>query len=590
MLGNQGQQLGEYAVLIGIVAMAFVGTQLAISRAVGGRLIDLSHTALGSLVPDEEGTSRSSSTDTVREQGDASRIQTVATSRSFGDSHAGFILAEPHGPFVFQTVKNVNRSITQILGPLVADSGLLEEGYTWEGVEQDGQGRVTAILKKGKQKERIGYGVLGEPTFDDLSGLGWVQLDTNGDGKADKNVLRLSESDFYIAQLSTLREPLRKRVELWKELLGIKDTEPELEFSDSGKRAMEAGVEVGSPFLERISPANLEKASLEELREMYSEYNGRAGTFDEADKATGNISKEDFLTPITWSSSKGKQLIEQDELDSDAWREMANGALQMESTLDQTGEGLEHQKEIQGHLEAAKDFLKVDFDPKADPRFGSDTAISVYLYSGGGEGVARQDFQGAANELDQAYALLVEDIDAALGLDQAAGSDEASRDDMRNFLAHLPRRPRADEHLGDYQQVEVGLGGVNDWLTDVMISPDGHTEAAMYVVLDLDEGFVKDGEFFPASGIPGPGPLTARFAIGKPYEAIKAREGLPPLELIAASGVGLSALEGTEAWIPSSLRAELVAQRAEAGALSFGGTRPPAYNRNIDPNDYTYHR
>ncbi len=99
MLGRHGQHLGEYAVLIGIVASAFVATQMYMTRRIAGGLIATSQIVLGP--PDvQEASSGSSSTTTVRETGAGGQVTTVITSSGSGSSSAGHVLAEAYGPYI----------------------------------------------------------------------------------------------------------------------------------------------------------------------------------------------------------------------------------------------------------------------------------------------------------------------------------------------------------------------------------------------------------------------------------------------------------------------------------------------------------
>lgn len=100
MRGTRGQQIGEYAVLLGIVGLAFVGSQMLMSRRVGGGLIAFSQTVLGTPDAPEGGSSGSTSNSVVTETGDPDRVRTVSSGSASGGSSAGHILAEAYGPYI----------------------------------------------------------------------------------------------------------------------------------------------------------------------------------------------------------------------------------------------------------------------------------------------------------------------------------------------------------------------------------------------------------------------------------------------------------------------------------------------------------
>ena len=96
MLGNRGQQLGEYGILVGTVAMAAIAMQMYVSRAVAGALKGSSEAMLGTAHPDNQNTTHSQNA--VDATGAAGSVQTTITSSVSGASGSGFILAEAFGP------------------------------------------------------------------------------------------------------------------------------------------------------------------------------------------------------------------------------------------------------------------------------------------------------------------------------------------------------------------------------------------------------------------------------------------------------------------------------------------------------------
>lgn len=99
MRDNRGQQIGEYAILLGVVATAVLTTQVYLSRAVNGGLQAMGQRVLGTPGA-PSGSSASQSTDRVREQGLAGVYRTDLDSVANGTSAAGSILADAYGPYL----------------------------------------------------------------------------------------------------------------------------------------------------------------------------------------------------------------------------------------------------------------------------------------------------------------------------------------------------------------------------------------------------------------------------------------------------------------------------------------------------------
>ncbi len=117
MWDRRGQQIGEYAVLIGIVATAFVGSQLYMSRRIAGSLIAVSTTVLGPPAADT-GTNTSTTDSAVNEIGNAAGIHTQILSNANGNSTSGNVLAEAFGPYLGLMLINNSSGTTIPLGAL----------------------------------------------------------------------------------------------------------------------------------------------------------------------------------------------------------------------------------------------------------------------------------------------------------------------------------------------------------------------------------------------------------------------------------------------------------------------------------------
>ncbi|GEM_PF-5798365 len=93
MRGQRGQQIGEYAILLGAVAIAFLASQMHMTRSVGGGLAGLSNAVLGPpVVEDAEG--GSDTTATSSELATATAVDTRTTTVSSGSHTSGFSLVE----------------------------------------------------------------------------------------------------------------------------------------------------------------------------------------------------------------------------------------------------------------------------------------------------------------------------------------------------------------------------------------------------------------------------------------------------------------------------------------------------------------
>jgi len=160
MLGHRGQQIGEYAVLVGLAASALLATQIFLTRAVGGTLKAASAEVLGTGTPDDKSTSDDTIRTDVAERGTGGNIHTDAVSSGDGGSHSGFILAEAHGPYLGESVvlkrPTSAMQLDSLLGSLcgndcqVTDLGVREtKGGALElvaGVDLDGDGKTDVSL------------------------------------------------------------------------------------------------------------------------------------------------------------------------------------------------------------------------------------------------------------------------------------------------------------------------------------------------------------------------------------------------------------------------------------------------------------
>ncbi len=188
VLGRRGQQIGEYAVLIGIVATAFLSMQMYMSRRVASRLVGASHAVLGSLTPADDGSSNSNSTETVREAGTPWNIHTTSQGSSSGSSSSGFILAEAPGPYMGAALTfHDPNSVEELVSALLGDGETLEELSTSES------GLVSALIKTKDGKKRLVHFKMTKPIQRIIDKDGNLielraSLDTDEDGKADRVV------------------------------------------------------------------------------------------------------------------------------------------------------------------------------------------------------------------------------------------------------------------------------------------------------------------------------------------------------------------------------------------------------------------
>ncbi len=125
LLKNQrGQQIGEYAAMVGIVATAFLSMQMYVSRRVAGGLVGASHAFIGNAAPAAGDINESNSLDWASERGGPTGVQTTTHSEGDGHSHSGFILAEAYGPYIVKSTTFADRpSLDMIVSAILAEYG-----------------------------------------------------------------------------------------------------------------------------------------------------------------------------------------------------------------------------------------------------------------------------------------------------------------------------------------------------------------------------------------------------------------------------------------------------------------------------------
>lgn len=593
MGSNRGQQCGEYAAMVGLVALAFIGAQRYISSRIAGALIDQSHAALGPMVPLEEGTGSSDVVDRVYEHSNGSTFTTQVVSTSTGNSQAGFILAEPPG---FAAVKEEalanGASGWQILKQFPEQVPELE-GYELSDYFTDENGKTIGIFKKADKVKYKGYKALDDPLFDPVSGTVFTGLDLDDNGKYDPgkdlSTVGMLAGDFLIADKSVRSKERLENLEALQEALHILDTEAELDFSGSGKATLKADIQAG-------------------IEESHRGLDGRAYTLKKAYDAAGTVFKADArsrretnLAQIPWSSSEGYQLLEDRGLLPRAWYRL--GGLAGPETSDEPlfKDKDRDWKTLQSIAEAVKaieDFIKPP--GKEDGVFAwaqwSDTwkhrdEIAVQLKTARealerfdermNQDGATEDFKAAAQALDVAYAMLVNDIDAALGLNQPPNDDTQSIG--APMLAEFSGRPDVDQFLQDPQYDIDG-----DRISDVMVSEDGQAQGFGQVVFTERDLFAEDGGGMTVSNVSSE--LSAAMTRAEPHEVLKAIPGLPPAELIFRAGWSPRDLEGVTAWVPLSESGEPIPieEMAEMGVPGLGQTTSAISLPPFDPPGKPY--
>lgn len=154
MAKHAGQQLAEYAILLGVVSLAVLTTQLYLSRSVGGGLVARSNQILGEEAPIDEGTSSTTTTSTLNASGRAGSIRTTLVSTTEGTSSSGFILARAYGPYLGVLFRNAPSAAMMAFQLCGGDCTVKEVTTNKKGV-------VTATIVEKGRKKRISFRVLG---------------------------------------------------------------------------------------------------------------------------------------------------------------------------------------------------------------------------------------------------------------------------------------------------------------------------------------------------------------------------------------------------------------------------------------------
>jgi len=254
---NRGQQFSEYAVLVGVVATAFLSAQLYLSRRVATGLIFTSHRMLGTQQPQGNGSSWSRSFDQTRERGGPTAVpwflglpgvHTEIEASSTGHSESGFRLAEAFGPnmgrALFLEASSAESTTLQLCGEECERIVEFEEDegtINAEIEESDAKGTTT--------KKNLKYKLMKLNMYRSQAGalLMLAMLDTDGDGAAD--VAFLGVSDALVAHGDLVNgidgrlKLLDGQVEAWQDVLNqAEEGGGDLALTDEEKQILIEGV------------------------------------------------------------------------------------------------------------------------------------------------------------------------------------------------------------------------------------------------------------------------------------------------------------------------------------------------------------
>lgn len=305
-LGHRGQQLGEYAVMMGTVAMAVIAMQMTISRRVAGKLSLYSRVMLGEGAPIEDTQSEPTvSTSTVKEIGGATGVKTTLTSASSGVSSAGFILAEAYGPIIGEALRlEADPSELQVL--LALD----QVKPTDEIVEltKDEKGRVEATVLRDGQQITVGFTVLN--VTEDEGGNLLAHIDTDGNGIADDVFAGILKS--VVDKGALVESVLAPRLELAEALLELQQQFVDIaekrgvevddvlkeafgEDSQTIKAGWKAATSIKKELEKKLEEAgkSLEESlwdlKIEDLKELKTQTDGAIGPLKLAGQAIGGL-------------------------------------------------------------------------------------------------------------------------------------------------------------------------------------------------------------------------------------------------------------------------------------------------------------
>ena len=406
MLGRRGQHIGEYAVLVGVVASAFVGTQMYVSRRLAGSLIGASTTILGTERPAEDGTSRSSSSGTVSEQGNAGGIVTQSASTAEGESHAGFILAEAYGPYVRETLTFTKPTSFE---PII--SALAEEDETVFSVLEEDDGTMTVVLQGRDGKKRtLSYKVVQVVAVKEGEATAlWAFLDTTGDGVSDTVVVGLPTAlteealALSLIQDDSLQQMASGVAKFFKDLeteLGREEpTDQSLtRLSDKQRDRLTETAQSGREAAERIEQ-NLEgvrpgELPREKLLELAEEIRQDLETVDQADRSIRQT-----LTPSPTTRRFGERAITLDDDDQNGlydtygyldsgnlWRSVLNfdGGLEADEEVAFVLQPISelptedaHIEDDEGWLNKERDAIEADAWRVVEEEVGDEAVVSI---------------------------------------------------------------------------------------------------------------------------------------------------------------------------------------------------------------------
>jgi len=167
----RGQQIGEYGIIIGVVATVFISSQMIISNRVGSAAANVSTTILGSAAPlnaalraddDHDNTfSVNDSFSWVEERGTPGSFRTRVHSENTGNMHSGFVLAEAPGPHlgpIFEFDRGESSALS-LAGQLCEEfcSKYSSDKLDLDEFDKDEDGWFTVTFRRGKDTKTIRF-------------------------------------------------------------------------------------------------------------------------------------------------------------------------------------------------------------------------------------------------------------------------------------------------------------------------------------------------------------------------------------------------------------------------------------------------
>ena len=375
-LGQRGQQFGEYAITIGLVATAFLGMQMVVSRRVGGALVGVSQQIWGEP---ESGQSQSTSNSDswTRERFDPGihLVQTQTGSTAGGGSSSGYLLAEdPYPPYEGEGMIFPAGSVQQLAGYLVArDTDPDHKSKTLP----DTRSALDEDSPPSEIKSRrlpVTYRVLAV-VEDEKNGMLYALVDLNQDGEGDEvltgqftDVSKAKSLKSAVAEwikweelnqewdsanpampsvaAPHQRDALRRGVKAYR---GLMEDETLLSEFSSVLKLTPAERSKGLPAvvdkLKQMAPADRSKAITEMVEKlppaMRNALNGQMygkqlATID-AKKIVQRLEKEDLIAEIGWDAhQKGGALpkdLQKDLAGAPEWRSVLVLGHRLQATL-----------------------------------------------------------------------------------------------------------------------------------------------------------------------------------------------------------------------------------------------------------------